>query len=225
MGGRAGADPRERLGGPARGVPRAGGAPAGAGVAGAHRRQRARAARWRRGDDRGPLAHTGTRLVFHNRGRGCEADSRSPPPEAAIARFGMKVGEEWREARVVTRARGGARSTSGSCTAASIRRCSSGISVTSSARGYSRSRAGADKELVIAYDHQVSAERPYVLALEGLPAVPSLSIQIDRDSEASALDRSWRCPGGRDRADRRRLWGRWTATTPSLGGSIRPRRG
>ena len=40
--------------------------------------------------------------------------------------------------------------------------------------------AAADKELIIAYDHQVSESRPYTLALAGLPAIPSLSMPPGR---------------------------------------------
>lgn len=136
----------------------------------------------------GPLAHTELRLTFHNpeprvrEGR----FSIELPPDAAVGRFGMKVGEAWREARVVTRERGREVYEVFLHRGVDPALLEQDLGNRFSARVFPIA-AESDKELVIAYDHRVSAARPYVLALAGLPAIRALSVEIDQDGERRTI--------------------------------------
>jgi hypothetical protein len=130
----------------------------------------------------GPLAHTELHVTFHN----TEARIREGrfsitlPAGAAVGRFAMKIGEVWREARVVSRARGREVYESFLKQRVDPALLEQDIGNQFSARVFPIA-ADADKELVIAYDHVVSASQPYVLALKGLPAIPSYKVTIDHD--------------------------------------------
>src|SRR5262249_13477788 len=102
------------------------------------------------------------------------------PAGAAVGRFAMKIGDVWREARVVSRARGREVYESFLKQRVDPALLEQDIGNQFSARVFPIA-ADADKELVIAYDHTVSASQPYVLALKGLPAIPSYKVAIDRD--------------------------------------------
>src|SRR5262249_50109967 len=130
---------------------------------------------------RGPLAHTELHFVFHN------AEPRvregrftiAMPPGAAVSRFAMKIGDTWREARIVSRTNGRA----GDATYLHRRVDPALLERDADNRFSARVfpiPGGADKEIIIAYDHGVGASAPYVLALRGLPAVP-LALTIDQD--------------------------------------------
>lgn len=130
---------------------------------------------------RGPLAHTELHFTFHNpeprvrEGRFTIA----MPPGAAVSRFAMKIDGAWREARIVPRARGRAVYETFLHHRVDPALLERDADQRFSARVFPIA-AGADKEIVIAYDHVVAAEAPYVLALRGLPAVP-VAIAIDQD--------------------------------------------
>ena len=127
----------------------------------------------------GPLAHTELHMTFHN----TEARQREGrfqitlPPEAAIGRFAMLVGGEWREARVVARARGQQMFES-----YLKKRVDPALLEQDHGNGFSARvfpiPANGDKEIIIAYDHRVSEVEPYQLALRGLPKTKRLAIQV-----------------------------------------------
>ena len=130
----------------------------------------------------GPIAHTELHFTFHN----AEARLRegrfsvSLPPDAAVDRFAMKVNGAWREARIVARQQGREvyeRFLKQRVDPALLERDAGN---TFSARIYPIP-ASADKEIIIAYDHLVSAQHPYELALAGLPVIPRLAIAVDHD--------------------------------------------
>ncbi len=138
----------------------------------------------------GPLAHTELHFTFHN----AEHRNREGrfmitlPAGAAVGRFAMKNGTEWREARVVSRMQGR------QVYEQTLKRridpalLEQDLGNQFSARVFPIT-ADADKEIIIAYDHEVSALRPYTLALGGLPAIPQLTIAVDQDGEKRALAR------------------------------------
>src|SRR5262249_9682397 len=121
----------------------------------------------------GPLAHTELHLVFRNpEARVREGRfSITLPAGAAVSRFAMKIGTEWREARAVTREQG--RQVYETYL---HRRVDPALLEQDAGNQFSARvfpiAASADKELVIAYDHRVSAAEPYALPLAGLPAIP-----------------------------------------------------
>jgi tetratricopeptide (TPR) repeat protein len=127
----------------------------------------------------GPLAHTELHMTFHNP----EARQREGrfqitlPPGAAIGRFAMLVGSEWREARVIERARGQQMFES-----YLHKRVDPALLEQDHANGFSARvfpiPPGGDKEILIAYDHRISAADPYQLALRGLPKTQRLEIAI-----------------------------------------------
>ncbi|HEX3763320.1 MAG TPA: VIT domain-containing protein [Kofleriaceae bacterium] len=130
---------------------------------------------------RGPLAHTELHFVFHN------AESRiregrfaiAMPPGAAVSRFAMKIGDTWREARIVSRTQGRAVYETYLHHRVDPALLERDADNRFSARVFPIA-GDADKEIRIAYDHAVGASAPYVLALRGLPAVP-LALTIDQD--------------------------------------------
>jgi vault protein inter-alpha-trypsin-like protein len=129
----------------------------------------------------GPLAHTELHVTFHN------AEPRiregrftiAMPPGAAVSRFAMKIGDAWREARIVSRTRGR------EVYETYLHRRVDPALLERDADNRFSARVfpipgGADKEIIIGYDHVVGPSVPYVLALRGLPAVP-VAITIDQD--------------------------------------------
>jgi tetratricopeptide (TPR) repeat protein len=143
----------------------------------------------------GPLAHTELRLTFRNRERRVREGrfSIALPPDAAVGRFAMKIGESWREARIVTRERGREVYERFLHRGVDPALLEQDLGSQFSARVFPIAPE-ADKELVLAYDHQVSAVRPYTLALEGLPAIPALSIALDHDGATRAVERNGVAP-------------------------------
>jgi Flp pilus assembly protein TadD len=127
----------------------------------------------------GPLAHTELHMTFRNP----EARQREGrfqitlPSGAAIGRFAMRVGGEWREARVIERARGQQVFES-----YLKRRVDPALLEQDHGNGFSARvfpiPANGDKEIIIAYDHRISAVDPYQLALRGLPKTQRLAIEI-----------------------------------------------
>lgn len=133
---------------------------------------------------RGPLAHTELHATFHNpeprvrEGRFTVA----VPVDAAVSRFAMKVDGAWREARIVSRTQGRAVYES-----FLHRRADPALLERDDDQGFSARvfpiGPGADKEIIIAYDHEVGPGLPYVLPLRGLPAVP-ITVAITQDGVA-----------------------------------------
>ena len=127
----------------------------------------------------GPLAHTELHMTFHN----TEARQREGrfqitlPPGAAIGRFAMLVNGEWREARVIERARGQQVFES-----YLHKRVDPALLEQDHANGFSARvfpiPANGDKEIIIAYDHRISAVDPYQLQLRGLPKTKRLAIAV-----------------------------------------------
>src|SRR6185312_7157373 len=115
----------------------------------------------------GPLAHTELHMTFHN----TEARQREGrfqialPPGAAIGRFAMLVNGEWREARVIERARG-------------QQVFESYLHKRVDPALLEQDHANGDKEIIIAYDHRISAVDPYQLQLRGLPKTKRLAIAV-----------------------------------------------
>jgi len=137
----------------------------------------------------GPLARTELHFTFHN----AEARVREGrfsitlPPDAAVARFAMKIDTGWREAKIVTREQGRQvyeRFLHHRVDPALLER---DLGNQFSARVFPIA-ANADKEIVIAYEHRVAETEPYVLALRGLPAIPSATVQIS-DNGVQRRDR------------------------------------
>lgn len=54
--------------------------------------------------------------------------------------------------------------------------------------------AGGEQIVRVAYDHVVSSARPYVLPLDGLPAVPAIAISIDHDGAQRTIARAQALP-------------------------------
>jgi hypothetical protein len=143
----------------------------------------------------GPLARTELHFTFHN----TEARQREGrfaltlPPTASVARFAMKIGGEWREARVVSREKGREVYE----TILKQRRdpalLERDLGNQFSARVFPI-EANERKEIVLVYEHAVGEAQPYVLALRGLPIVPKLTVDIDRDGEHSSDVQSGRAP-------------------------------
>jgi len=137
---------------------------------------------------RGPLAHTELHLTFHN------AEPRvregrftiAMPPGAAVSRFAMKIGEIWREARIVSRSQGRVVYESFLHRRVDPALLERDADNRFSARVFPIA-GDADKEIIIGYDHAIGAGVPYVLPLHGLPAVP-LAIAIDQDGAVHRHD-------------------------------------
>jgi hypothetical protein len=136
----------------------------------------------------GPLAHTELHFKFTN----TEARIREGrfsialPAGAAVDRFAMKIGQTWRESRIVSRAQGRQVYETYLHHKLDPALLEQDLGNRFSARVFPIA-ASADKEIIIGYDHAVSAERPYVLALHGLPAIPSLRVTIDHDGNHRQL--------------------------------------
>jgi len=134
----------------------------------------------------GPIAHTELRFAFHN----AEQRTREGrfaitlPPSAAVTRFAMKIDGEWREARVVAREQGRQvyeRFLHRNVDPALLEQ---DLGNQFSARVFPIA-ALEDKEIILAYDHQVSST--YALALHGLPKIGQLSIAIDNNGDKRAI--------------------------------------
>ncbi len=143
----------------------------------------------------GPLAHTELHFTFHN------AESRQRegrftialPTDAAVGRFAMKTAGGWREARIVAReeARDVYERFLHHKTDPALLEQDDGNQF--SARVFPIA-PNEDKEIIIAYDHRVSAAEPYTLALHGLPKLSSLSVAIDHDGDHREVDEHDRAP-------------------------------
>jgi tetratricopeptide (TPR) repeat protein len=136
----------------------------------------------------GPLAHTELHFTFANtedrvrEGRFVVA----MPDDAAVSRFAMKIDTGWREARIVSRAKGREVYETFLHQRVDPALLERDADNRFSARVFPIAPK-SDKEIIIAYDHVISAARPYVLPLRGLPAVP-VAIAIDRDGVTSRVD-------------------------------------
>lgn len=130
---------------------------------------------------RGPLAHTELHFTFHNdQSRVREGRFTIAMPDgAAVSRFAMKIGDTWREARVVARTKGRAVYESYLHRRVDPALLERDADQRFTARVFPIA-ADADKEIILGYDHVVGAGVPYVLRLRGLPAVP-VAIAIDQD--------------------------------------------
>ncbi len=132
----------------------------------------------------GPIAHTELHFVFHNTERRTREGrfSVALPPDAAVGRFAMLTNGAWREARIVGREQGRVVYES-----FLKRRVDPALLEQDAGNAFSARifpiPAEADKEIIIAYDHLVSAAHPYELALKGLPAMPHFAIAIDHDGD------------------------------------------
>jgi len=137
----------------------------------------------------GPLARTEFHLVFRN----TEARQREGrfslvlPATASVSRFGMKIAGEWREARIVSRAKGREVYEAILKQRRDPALLERDLGNQFSARVFPIA-AHERKEIAIAYEHVVSEAQPYRLALRGLPVVPTLVVDIAQDgARASAV--------------------------------------
>lgn len=137
----------------------------------------------------GPLAHTELHFSFKNtEQRQREGRFRIELPDgAAVSRFAMLVGREWREARVVSREQGRQVYETFLHQRVDPALLEQDLGNQFSARVFPIAPS-ADKEIVIGYDHAVSATRPYTLALRGLPAIPKLAVVVERDGERTVTE-------------------------------------
>ncbi len=138
----------------------------------------------------GPIAHTELRFAFHNtEDRQREGRFKIELPDgAAVSRFAMKIGEVWREARVVSRVQGRVVYEQFLHQKVDPALLEQDLGNQFSARVFPIAPR-ADKEIIIGYDHAVSEAQPYTLALRGLPSIPRLSIAIEQDGKRTVTDR------------------------------------
>ena len=143
----------------------------------------------------GPIAHTELHFTFHNPEQRVREGrfAISLPPGAAVGRFAMVVGNEWREARIVSRMQGRQVYESFLHKRVDPALLEQDLGNQFSARVFPIP-AGADKDIIIGYDHVVSPTQPYTLSLAGLPAIPKLSIAIDHDGARSTSERGGSAP-------------------------------
>ncbi len=143
----------------------------------------------------GPIARTELHFSFRNtENRQREGRFRIELPDgAAVSRFAMLVGDQWREARVVSRLQGRQVYETFLHKRVDPALLEQDLGNQFSARVFPIP-ASSDKEIVIAYDHPVSAAQPYTLALRGLPAIPKLSIAIEQDGKRTVTERSAAVP-------------------------------
>ncbi|MEJ7604018.1 MAG: VIT domain-containing protein [Kofleriaceae bacterium] len=143
----------------------------------------------------GPLARTELSLTFHN------AEPRiregrfaiALPPGATVGKLAMKINGVWRESRVVSRARGREVYETFLHQRVDPALLERDLGNQFSARIFPIGPR-EDKEIIIAYEHLVSASAPYRLGLTGLPAVPACRVAIDHDGTTRKLDVSGRAP-------------------------------
>jgi hypothetical protein len=143
----------------------------------------------------GPLARTELHFTFANlESRQREGRfSLTLPPSASVARFAMKISGEWREARVVSREKGREVYETILKQQRDPALLERDLGNQFSARVFPIA-AHEKKEIVLAYEHAVGETQPYVLALRGLPVVPTLTIDIERDGARSSDVQSGRTP-------------------------------
>jgi adenosine/AMP kinase len=138
----------------------------------------------------GPSAHTELHFRFHN----AEERQREGrftitlPPNAAVTRFTMKIAGEWREARIVARQKGREVYEQFLHRKVDPALLEQDLGNVFSARVFPI-EAGEDKEIIIAYDHQVSSVRGYTLALAGLPRVGAFAAAIDNNGAKQTIAR------------------------------------
>ena len=136
----------------------------------------------------GPVAHTELRFTFHN----AEARQREGrfsvtlPPTAAITRFAMKINGEWREARIVGRMKGREVYERFLHRRVDPALLEQDLGNVFSARVFPIAPL-EDKELIVAYEHQVSSVRGYTLALHGLPKIGALAVAIDNNGDKQTI--------------------------------------
>ncbi len=137
----------------------------------------------------GPLAHTELHFTFHNtENRQREGRFKIElPTGAAVGRFAMLVNGDWREARVVSRAQGRQVYEGFLHQKVDPALLEQDVGNSFSARVFPIP-ANANKEIVIGYDHMVSATQPYTLGLRGLRAIPKLSVVITHDGAVSSVN-------------------------------------
>lgn len=143
----------------------------------------------------GPLAHTELTFKFHN------AENRvregrftiALPAGATVGKLRMKVNGAWRESRVISRERGRQVYETFLHRRVDPALLERDLGNQFSARIFPIA-ANEDKELVIGYDHLVSAGDPYRLGLTGLPAIPSCTVEIEHDGQPRTIDSSGRVP-------------------------------
>ncbi|MGE0399790.1 MAG: VIT domain-containing protein [Kofleriaceae bacterium] len=143
----------------------------------------------------GPLARTEIHFTFHNtESRQREGRfSLTLPPNASVARFAMKIGATWREARVVTRAKGREVYEAILKQQRDPALLERDLGNQFSARVFPIA-PDEHKEIILAYEHAVGEAQPYVLALRGLPSIPRLAVDVVRDGVTSREDMSHRTP-------------------------------
>jgi hypothetical protein len=143
----------------------------------------------------GPLAHTELKFKFHN----SEARTREGrftialPAGATVGKLKMKVAGVWRESRVISRQRGREVYEGFLHRKVDPALLERDLGNQFSARIFPIA-PNEDKEIVIAYEHVVSASEPYRLGLTGMPVIPALSIAIDHDGQARSIDSGGRLP-------------------------------
>lgn len=128
----------------------------------------------------GPLAFTELRMTFRNPSkRRLEGRFQlTLPPEAAVSRLAMRIGDEWREAEVVERQR--AREVYESYLHQQV----DPAMLEHDAGNVYRARIfpiqpREDKEIVISYSHELpTRESPFVLPLAGLPAIEVFEMNV-----------------------------------------------
>lgn len=136
----------------------------------------------------GPLAFTELRLRFHNpESRIREGRFRiTLPPDAAISRFAMRIGDNWQEAEVVERAR------AQRIYEDYLHRGADPALLENAAGNEFRARvfpieAHAEKEIIVSYSERLTVH-PYRLRLRGLPEVGTLDVQVRSRTPAGLVD-------------------------------------
>jgi Beta propeller domain/Vault protein inter-alpha-trypsin domain len=143
----------------------------------------------------GPTAHTELHFRFHN----AEERQREGrftitlPPNAAVTRFTMKIAGEWREARIVARAKGREVYERFLHRRVDPALLEQDLGNVFSARVFPIEGL-EDKEIIVAYDHQVSSARGYTLALAGLPRIGALAIAVDNNGAKQTIARENELP-------------------------------
>ena len=143
----------------------------------------------------GPLAHTELRFKFHN-GEARQREGRftiALPPGATVGKLKMKVNGVWRESRVISRQRGREAYEGFLHRKVDPALLERDLGNQFSARIFPIA-PNEDKEIVLAYEHVVSASEPYRLGLTGMPVIPSLEIAIDHDGQTRSIDSGGRLP-------------------------------
>lgn len=141
----------------------------------------------------GPAAHTELHFTFRN----TEAREREGrfaitlPAHAAVTRFAMKINGAWREARVVARGKGREVYERFLHRRIDPALLEQDLGNVFSARVFPIG-AGEDKEIILAYDHQVA--HGYTLALNGLPPVDTFVARVANNGATQTIERSNTAP-------------------------------